>query len=94
MSMPLTTRQQKLQLCNLVSGIHDISCNCRSPLYHSAKIILEQLAPELKKEEKYQLKQCLTEETTTKEEDDGGFTTGDLEALFGENGDDTEGAAG
>ncbi|AHA91749.1 hypothetical protein QKL05_gp1 [TTV-like mini virus] len=94
MSMPFSTKKQRLQLCNLVTGIHDITCNCYNPLFHSAQIILKQLAPELKKEEKHQLKQCLTEETTTKEEEDVGFTTGDLEALFAENGDDTEDAAG
>lgn len=94
MSMPFTTKQQKLQLCNVLCGIHDLNCNCYNPLYHSAKIILDQLNKELKKEERHQLKLCLTEETTTKDEEDVGFTTGDLEALFAENGDDTEDGAG
>lgn len=84
--MPFTSKKDQLQLCNLVSGIHDISCNCYHPLFHSAQIILKQLKPELKKEEIHQLKQCLGEDPTTKEEDDG-FDIGDLDTLFAQDGD-------
>lgn len=86
MSIPFSSKKDQLQLCNLVAGIHDLNCNCYHPLFHAAKIILQQLKPELKKEEIHQLKQCLGEDHTTKDEEDG-FDTGDLDMLFAQDGD-------
>lgn len=92
MSLPFSSKKQKLQFLNCIVNTHDIACDCYNPLYHSAKIILDQLKTELKPEEKYQLKQCLGEDPTTKEEDEDGYNIGDLEALFAEDGDKEEDA--
>lgn len=70
-------------------GTHDLLCECYNPLFHSAKIILKQLAPEITDQERQQLQECLGTKDTTKEEDATGIDIGDLEKLFEEDdGDD------
>lgn len=90
MSIPFNDKKLQLQYINCIVGVHDLLCNCYSPAFHAASILLKQLAPELKKEEKQQLQQCLTEETGTVEEETTGFDIGDLEKLFGEEENTTE----
>lgn len=85
MSIPFNNKRQQLQFINCCIGIHDIVCTCSNPLFHSTKILLKQLAPELQKQERIQLQKCLGEETTTTKEEDPGFDIGDLENLFGED---------
>lgn len=69
------------QLLNVIIGSHDLMCGCPKPLQHIKNLI--------------ETPQCLTtEENTTKErdgtqEEDIGFSTGDLEKLFEE--DDAQG---
>ncbi len=84
MTLPFSTKESQLKFINCVVGCHDLCCTCYNPLYHSCKIILNQLAPELTKEDKHQLKQCLGEDTTTKD-DDIGVTGEDLEKLFAQD---------
>ncbi len=91
-------RRIKLELTNLAVGNHCLVCDCNKPTFHTAKILLQQLSPELSPEEKKQLKECLSIDggTTSKtvgtntgiEEDDFGE---ELEKLFQE---DTADAAG
>ncbi len=84
---PCTTTKQKqlLLVNNFVSG-HDLLCCCKSPAFHCAQIIIQQLAPELKEKEKEQLKQCLTTEpsgdTAADPGPEGDLDFGELEKLF------------
>ncbi len=87
MSIPFNNKKDQLKFINCVMGIHDLKCECSNPLFHSTNILLKQLAPELQKQEKQQLKKCLGEEDTTNAEEDIGLTTGDLEQLFAEDDD-------
>lgn len=79
----LTPKGKKNALINCFVGGHDLICSCKNPAYHCLEILASTLGPQLKEEEKNQIKQCLgtTETTTTGVEEDGlGF--GDLEKLF------------
>lgn len=90
MTLPFTTKEEKLKFINCVVGCHDLCCTCYNPLYHSTKILIQQLAPELTKEDKHQLKQCLGDDITTKEEDIG-ISGEDLEKLFEEDDGEKDG---
>lgn len=85
MSIPFSTKKDQLKFINCVIGIHDLKCECANPLFHSSHILLKQLAPEIKQQEKQQLKRCLGDEDTIKEDEDIGITPGDLEQLFAED---------
>ncbi len=87
MSIPFTTKKDQLQFINCVINVHDLKCECSNPLFHSTKILLKQLAPEIKHQERKQLQLCLGGEDTTKDDDDIGISTGDLEQLFAEDDD-------
>ncbi len=79
------TSYQKKQLINCFIGDHDLICCCQNPALHCIRILIDQLKPELKKEDIKQLQQCLGETTTTAEEEDAGISPGDLEKLFSED---------
>lgn len=85
MSLPFNNKKDQLQFINCVIGIHDLCCHCPNPLFHSTKLLLKQLAPELQAPEKQQLQQCLGDAATTKEDADTGIDFGDLEKLFGDD---------
>lgn len=92
MSLPFNNKKDQLKFINACISIHDIGCDCYNPAFHTAKLILQQLAPELKQQEKDQLKQCLGDTTaTTTADGDIDIDTGDLEQLFAqEDGEDAE----
>ncbi len=84
----LTTKAKQLALVNGFVKDHDYICQCSNPAFHCLLVLTKQLAPELKPEEKQQIKECLT---TTTEEPTGDADIpdiGDLERIFAE--DDTE----
>lgn len=85
MSTVYSTRWKENQWINATVTIHDIICQCHNPLKHLVTTILKR--QEFIKEEKEEIQKCLTgtEEETIPE---GGFTAGDLEKLFGEEGAD------
>lgn len=87
-------RAKKLKWINCIVHVHDIHCDCTSPLEHTICEILQQ-EPEIKfnNQERDLLKKCLG---TTTEEDHGdgidAFGDGELEALFNEDtGEDATG---
>lgn len=82
------TSFQKKQLINCFIGDHDLICSCNNPAVHCLRILIDQLKPELQKEDIKQLQQCLGETTTTGDAEDGGIDPGDLEKLFSEDADD------
>lgn len=82
-------KKNQLQFTNLLIGIHDLNCNCNNPGFHSLKIITQQIGPELNPTDKLTIKKCLGDTPTT-QEDDVGFTAGDLEELFGEGDGDED----
>lgn len=77
------SKQQNLQLINCFVGCHDLTCHCNNPAFHCLSILIKQLKPELKKQEKEQIQKWLgtTEEDVTHTEDFGE----DLETLFAED---------
>ncbi len=85
MTFPFNNKKNQLQFVNCIVNCHDLLCNCPSPAFHSARILINQLAPELKKEEKTDLIKCLGETTTTETVDVDGIDVGDLEKLFAED---------
>nr|QMI58088.1 ORF2 [Torque teno virus] len=86
MTLPFNNKKNQLKFINCVVGCHDLLCECYNPLFHSAKIILKQLEPEITPQEKQQLQECLGTKDTTKEEDaTTGIDIGDLEKLFEED---------
>nr|QOI17548.1 hypothetical protein [TTV-like mini virus] len=86
-------KQQENQFVNSIITNHDLCCGCNNPAYHSLYILTKKLAPELKEQEKNQLKKCLGEEHTTAADGvEGDLTFGDLDKLFEE--DFTEDADG
>ncbi len=77
-----TSKQQKINWMNTIVHVHDLQCNCDSPLEHTILHITNQ-EPNLRFSEKQKknLKRCLfTEDTIVKEEEP--FGEGELEALF------------
>lgn len=84
---PVTYNERKirLHLTNLAVGHHDLVCECKEPAFHQLKILTRELAPQLTKEQKKQIKQCLGMEeedgTAPGEEEDLDFAH-DLEKLF------------
>ena len=82
-----TIRQKKLQWMNLICHIHDMQCDCPSPLEHTAILLFEQ-EPDLKFKtpEIDLIKKCLTTTATSGENgDQDAIGEGDLEELFKEN---------
>ncbi len=87
-----TTRQQKLQFVNCIVGCHDLMCKCNEPAFHSLRILLDQLKPELSPKNIEQLQKCLGDVPgTAGEGEDGGFGPGDLEKLFSVDEDEEDG---
>lgn len=86
------TRNQQLSLINTFCCCHDLLCKCYNPAYHCLKELATQLGKELSPEQKKEIQKCLG--ITTAEDgaaaDDPGFDTGDLEALFAEDGKDED----
>lgn len=85
-----TLRQKKLRWMNLLAHVHDNFCDCCNPITHTIIHCLEQ-EPDHKftAPERDLLKKCLTTEdattlATTGDQEDGGFSAGDLEQLFKE----------
>ncbi len=84
---PVTYNERKirLQLTNLAVGNHDLVCECKEPAFHQLKILTRELAPQLTKQQKKEIKQCLGMEeedgTAPGEEEDFDFAH-DLEKLF------------
>lgn len=81
--MSLNKKEKKLQFVNAIVGIHDFNCNCKNPAFHSAKILLEQLAPELTPQDKINLQKCLGEDTAGEDGPIDDF--GDLEDIFADD---------
>lgn len=88
MFKPTTYNEKRLQLelTNILTSCHSLSCDCDQPTLHASKLILQQLSPELNKEQKNQLKKCLGDST----EDHGPDTAvddfgEDLETLFADD---------
>lgn len=80
----MTNKGKQTQLINSFVHSHDLLCSCIKPTFHCLQILAQQLAPELKPEEKQQIIQCLSTATTTTDaagEDQDDFI-GDLEKLF------------
>lgn len=77
------------QLLNTIIGNHDLICGCNSATTHLAALIFEQASPtNFTNQQKKTIKQCLGEDHTTTDiidEEDGGFSAGDLEQLFAED---------
>lgn len=82
---PFGLKQKQLQLINLCVGGHDLLCCCSNPLFHTGKIILQQLSKEISEQDKNQLIQCLGDTTTAEEEDPTGIDGKDLELLFADD---------
>ncbi len=81
----------QLQITNSLIHSHDLACDCNDGIFHSAKLILQQVGKEFTYQQKAELKRCLgdgTVATTTTEEDDLG---GDLEKLFAADAEDPDG---
>lgn len=76
----------QLKFTNAVCHLHGLICNCDQPVFHSSKLLLNQLQPELPTTKKQELQKCLG---ITPEEEDGaaaGLDFGeDLEKLFAED---------
>lgn len=83
--IPYNKNQLQNQLVNSIVGSHDLVCGCKNPLYHTTFICLQKLAPELKKQEKNQLKKCLGDDTTDDAGAEGDLNFGDLDQLFAED---------
>lgn len=87
----LSTKGKEKQLINAFVGSHDLLCNCNEPAFHCLQILTKNLAPELSKNNKDQLIQCLGTTTTAATaggEEDLGIE--DLEKLFAEDGTDDD----
>lgn len=88
MFKPATYNEKKIQLelTNILTSCHLLSCECDEPTFHSTKLILQQLSRELTQDQKNQLKKCLGDSTEDNgrviAEDDFGE---DLETLFAED---------
>lgn len=73
---------------NMLAHIHDTNCDCYNPLEHTIVLILEQEKElKFKAPEKDLLRKCIGDAATAGEgADPDGFTEGDLEDLFKEDG--------
>lgn len=80
------------QLLNTLVGNHDLVCGCDKPTAHLAALLFEKAQPtDFTEKQKKQIKKCLgitDGDHTTEDAADGGFTDGDLERLFAEDGED------
>lgn len=81
-------RALQTQLLNTIIGNHDLICGCDHPTTHLAALIFEQASPSnFTDQQRKTIKKCLGEDRTTTDtidEEDGGFSAGDLEQLFAE----------
>lgn len=78
-------KQQETDLLNAFCSCHDLTCHCKNPLFHCLQIIASRLGPELKAQEKQQIKECLGDTTATKDGDAGDLDIGELEKLFAQD---------
>ncbi len=80
------------QLLNSIVGNHDLICGCDEPTTHLAALIFEHARPtKFTEQQKKTIQKCLGDDPTTTAmaaADDGGFSEGDLEDLFAEDGDE------
>lgn len=89
----LTKKGKHNALINSFVHSHDLLCSCQNPTFHCLQILSEEIGPQLKSEEKNQIKQCLGDDTTIAVGTDAGDPDmADLEKLFED--DDIEDAAG
>lgn len=80
---PKTYNERKIQLelTNLAIGNHTLICDCPEQGFHTLKILTKQLAPELTKQQKKEIKKCLGGD----EDDTHGDHNGEEEEIdFGE----------
>lgn len=88
-----TARQLENQWMNNTYNSHDLFCRCKDPILHFIAVVnRNSSAP--KPEKDVQNIKCLitgTTATTHGEEEDAGFTDGDLEKLFAEDTEDDTG---
>lgn len=87
-----STKQTQLQLTNAAISCHDLACSCNNPGFHTLLTLAKQIGPELNKQERNQILQCLGDTTTATEptaEEDHGLE--DLEELFAEGATDDNG---
>ncbi len=86
-------RNLEQQLTNNIFSAHDLACGCPDPPSHLTYLLINNCQPkDFNKEEKKKLQKwlgTLTEETTGEEEETG-FSPGDLEKLFQEEDDTPE----
>lgn len=82
-------RRKQLQFINAVIHSHDFICECQDSAFHSTKLLLQQIAPELTKQQKIEIQQCLGDTTEETAGDDVDIGIGDLEKLFGDEEEDT-----
>lgn len=80
------------QLINSIIGNHDLLCGCDNPTTHLAALLFEKTNPtNFTEEQKKIIRKCLGDDHTTTDIaaiEDGGFSEGDLEQLFAEDGDE------
>mgnify|MGYP002699997134 CR=1 FL=1 len=78
------TKQQQIKFVNAVVHLHDMQCDCNSPLEHSVDIIFTQEKNlRFNAQEKQKIRKCLTtQEDGDLEEGVDALGEGVLEALF------------
>nr|QCX41838.1 ORF2 [TTV-like mini virus] len=79
----LTTKGKKNALINSFVHSHDLLCSCSNPTLHCLEILASEIGPQLKEQERQQIKECLgtgTTDTAAGEEDD--LPIGEIEKLL------------